>query len=118
MTTRRWLNRTVWGIVLATFFSDFGHEMCTAVLPNFIKSVGLGAMALGLTEGLADFLVSFSKLAGGIVGHHVERKQPWTALGYLITAVFTAAIGFTKTLTALVTFRTIAWAGRGYRSPL
>jgi MFS family permease len=118
MTTRRWLNRTVWGIVLATFLSDVSHEMATAVLPDFIKSVGLGAMALGLIEGLADLLVSFSKLGGGILGHYVHHKKPWTALGYLITTVCTAAIGFTKTLAAMVTLRTVAWAGRGYRSPL
>jgi MFS family permease len=118
MTTRRWVNRTVWGIVLATFLSDVSHEMATAVLPDFIKSVGLGAMALGLIEGLADFLVSFSKLGGGIMGHYMRHKKPWVALGYLITTVCTAAIGFVKTLTAMVTLRTVAWAGRGYRSPL
>ncbi len=118
MTSRSWLNRTVWGIVLATFFSDVSHEMATAVLPDFIKSVGLGAMALGLIEGLADFLVSLSKLGGGIFGHYVTHKKPWTAVGYLITTVCTSAIGFTKTLIAMVTLRTVAWAGRGYRSPL
>jgi MFS family permease len=118
MTSRRWLNRTVLGLVLATFFSDVSHEMATAVLPDFIKSVGLGAMALGLIEGLADFLVSFSKLGGGILGHYVEHKKPWAAVGYLITTVCTSAMGFTKTLTAMVTLRTVAWAGRGYRSPL
>jgi MFS family permease len=118
MTSTRWLNRTVWGIVLATFFSDFSHEMCTAVLPNFIGSVGMGAMALGLIEGLADLFVSFSKLAGGIVGHKIQRKKPWTVAGYFITTVCTAAIGLTHTLTGIVSLRTIAWAGRGFRSPL
>ncbi|HZZ27770.1 MAG TPA: MFS transporter [Pirellulales bacterium] len=116
--TRQWLNRTVWGIVVATFFSDVSHEMATAVLPDFIKSVGLGPLALGLIEGLADFLVSISKLGGGLLGHYVRHKKPWTALGYLITTVCTTAIGFTKTLTAMITLRTVAWAGRGYRSPL
>jgi len=118
MAAKRWVNRTVWGIVLATFFSDVSHEMATAVLPNFIHSVGMGAMALGLIEGLADFLVSLSKLGGGVLGHHVRRKKPWAALGYVITSVCTSAIGLTSTLWAMVTLRTIAWAGRGYRSPL
>jgi MFS family permease len=116
--TRRWLNRTVWGIIVATFFSDVSHEMATAVLPDFVKSVGYGAMALGLIEGLADFLVSISKLGGGVLGHYVRQKKPWAAAGYLITAVCTAGIGFAKTLTAMVTLRTVAWTARGYRSPL
>ncbi len=118
MTSRSWLNRTVWGIVLATFFSDFSHEMATAVLPDFIRSVGLGAMSLGLIEGLADFFVSLSKLGGGILGHHVQHKKPWAAAGYLITSICTAAIGLTKSLGPMVALRTVAWAGRGYRSPL
>jgi hypothetical protein len=118
MTNTRWLNRTVWGIVLATFFSDFSHEMCTAVLPNFIGSVGMGAAALGWIEGLADLFVSLSKLGGGVVGHKVQHKKPWTVAGYFITTVCTAAIGLTRTLPAVITLRTIAWAGRGFRSPL
>jgi len=55
-----WITRTVLGIVLATFFSDFGHELATAVLPFYLGSLGLGAAALGVIEGVADFLVSLS----------------------------------------------------------
>src|SRR2546425_1772468 len=32
-------------------------------------------ISLGLIEGIADFLVSLSKLAGGVVGHHVRYKR-------------------------------------------
>ena len=38
----RWINRTVVGIILATFFSDFSHEMATAVLPLYLAALGLG----------------------------------------------------------------------------
>lgn len=72
----RWVSRAVAGIVLATFFSDFSHEMATAVLPLYLAAVGLGPAALGLMEGVADFLVSISKLAGGAVGLHVRSKRP------------------------------------------
>lgn len=85
MRRTAWINLTVIGIVLATFLSDFSHEMCTAVLPFYLSTLGFGPAALGLIEGVADFLVSLSKLAGGVVGHHVERKRPWTTLGYLTT---------------------------------
>ena len=46
-----WVTRTVLGIVLATFLSDFSHEMCTAVLPLYLATLGLGPAALGLIEG-------------------------------------------------------------------
>jgi MFS family permease len=106
------------GIVLATFFSDFSHEMATAVLPMYLASIGLGPAALGVIEGVADFLVSISKLAGGVVGHRVERKRPWASLGYLVTALGTAGIGLTGNVVALLSLRSVAWVGRGFRGPL
>ena len=115
---KTWVTRTVVAIILATFFSDVSHEMCTAVLPMYLATVGLGPAALGLIEGLADFLVSLSKLAGGYVGHHIERKRPWASLGYLVTTVATWGIAFSATLFAVLTLRSAAWVGRGFRSPL
>ncbi len=114
----RWMTRTVVGIILATFFSDVSHEMCTAVLPLYLATVGLGPAALGLIEGVADFLVSISKLGGGFVGHHVKRKRPWATVGYLVTTLGTWGIAFTGSLAALLTLRSAAWVGRGFRSPL
>ena len=113
-----WVTRTVLGIVLATFLSDFSHEMCTAVLPLYLATLGLGPAALGLIEGVADFLVSLSKLAGGVVGHRVRRKRPWASLGYLVTTVATGAIALVSGLAALVSLRSAAWIGRGFRGPL
>jgi hypothetical protein len=34
-----WITRAVIGIVLATFFSDVGHEMVTAVLPLYLATL-------------------------------------------------------------------------------
>jgi MFS family permease len=114
----RWINRTVVGIILATFLSDVSHEMCTAVLPLYLATISLGPAALGVMEGLADLLMSVSRLAGGVVGHHVHRKRPWTALGYLTTTLATAGLALVHGLAALVSLRGIAWIGRGFRSPL
>lgn len=117
-TKGSWISLTVVGIVVATFFSDFSHEMCTAVLPLYLASMGLGPAALGVIEGLADFLVSLSKLAGGVVGHKVRHKRPWASLGYLVTTLATAAIGLVSGLIAIVSLRSVAWIGRGFRGPL
>jgi hypothetical protein len=47
---------------LTSFFSDFGHEMATAILPAFLVSVGGSAALLGVIEGIADASISgFSK---------------------------------------------------------
>jgi MFS family permease len=113
-----WVTRGLLGIVFATFFSDVGHEMVTATLPMYLANIGLGAAALGLMEGLADLLFSLSKLAGGWVGHHTEKKRAPATMGYALTALSTGAIALTQSLAALVSLRSAAWLGRGFRSPL
>lgn len=121
MTSRagsRWVTRAVVGIVLATFFSDVGHEMVTAVLPMYLATLGLGPAALGAMEGAADLAFSLSKLAGGAVGHRVERKRPWAVGGYLLTTLGTGMIALVRGLGPMISLRTVAWFGRGFRSPL
>jgi MFS family permease len=118
MRRASWVTRAVVGIVLATFFSDVGHEMVTAVLPLYLDSIGLGAAALGAMEGVADLLFSLAKLAGGAFGHRVRRKKPWVALGYLATTLGSAAMALVRGAPALAALRGVAWVGRGFRSPL
>jgi MFS family permease len=113
-----WVNRTIAGIVLATFFSDCSHELSTAVLPLYLAAIGHGPAALAVIEGVADFLVSLSKLAGGVLGHTVRRKQPFVAAGYLVTAAASGALGFVTSVAGLATLRSAAWIARGYRGPL
>jgi len=118
MARPSWVTTTVVGIVLATFFSDVGHEMVTAVLPLYLGSIGLGTAALGVMEGAADLAFSLSKLAGGAVGHRVQRKRPWAAAGYLLTTLGTGLIALVQSVAAVISLRTVAWFGRGFRSPL
>jgi len=113
-----WLTSSVLGIVLATYLSDFSHEACTAVLPLYLAAIGLGPGALGLIEGLADFLVSISKLGGGLLGQRVRHKRPWAAVGYALTGAATACIGLVHSTAAIVSLRCVAWIARGYRGPL
>src|SRR5262245_30647237 len=115
---RSWITRGVLGIVLATFFSDFSHEMATAILPLYLASVGLGPAALGLIEGVADFLGGISKLAGGVLGHHVRHKRPWASAGYLVTPLGISGIGLVASVPAMTCLRGLAWFGRGFRAPL
>ncbi len=106
------------GIIVATLFSDVGHEMVTAVLPLYLGTLGIGVAALGLIEGAADLAFSLSKLAGGAVGHRVAKKRPWATAGYFVTMAGTGLIAIAQTVGALVSFRMAAWAGRGFRSPM
>lgn len=59
------MTSTVFGIGMASLFSDLSHEAVTAVLPALLASMGVAAGVLGTIEGVADGLSSAAKLYGG-----------------------------------------------------
>src|SRR5712691_3095769 len=111
-------NRTVTGVGLASFFSDSGHEMATAVLPAFLRSLGAPAVALGVIEGCADAALSVSKLAGGVVADRegVDNRR-FAAAAYLTTGIAYGSFGLAGSWPFVALARTAAWAARGARSP-
>ncbi len=115
---RRWLNRTVLALGLTSFFSDVSHEMGTAVLPLFIKSLAGGAAALGLIEGIADFVMAVGKLYGGAIGDRLARKKVATGGGYLLTTLGVGSYALAGAWWQVLVGRSVAWFGRGYRGPL
>ena len=114
----RWLNRTVLGIGLASLFSDWAHEIATAVLPTFLASLGASAAWLGAIEGIADGLSSFAKMASGYCTDRFHRRKPIAVAGYLVTALGTAAFGLATAAWHILIARSLAWLGRGVRTPV
>jgi MFS family permease len=102
----------------ASFFSDAGHEIATAVLPSFLTGVLRGSAAtLGLIEGLSDALLGVAKLLSGPLANQPTRRVRLARGGYLLTAVFTAAIGLATTVWQAGVLRAAAWVARGARTP-
>jgi MFS family permease len=117
-TAQRWLNRTVLGIALASLFSDWSHEIATAVLPAFLGSLGVAAAWLGIIEGVSDGLSSFAKLGSGFYTDGLPRRKPIAFAGYLVTALATAAFGLATVAWHVLIARAAAWLGRGVRTPV
>src|SRR6185312_9294186 len=116
-TKTSWLNRTVLGIGLTSLFSDWSHETATAVLPAFLALIGAGPAWLGVIEGVADGLSSFTKLAAGHFTDRLKTRKPLAVLGYAVTAFATASFGLATAASEVMLGRTLAWFGRGVRSP-
>jgi len=114
----RWFNRTVLGIGLASLFSDTSHEMATTIMPAFLGTMGVGAMWLGLIEGVSDGLSSFAKLASGYYTDHLQRRKPIAILGYVLTTLGIAAFGVATAAWQVLALRATAWFGRGVRTPV
>lgn len=106
------------GIGLGSLLSDTGHEMATAALPGFLRSLGAPAAALGAIEGIADAALSASKVAGGILADRpgVERKRV-AAAGYTLTALGHGAFGLATAWPPLALARAVSWVARGGKAP-
>jgi MFS family permease len=112
-----WLNRTVVGVGLTSLFSDWSHETATSVLPAFLAAIGAGPAWLGVIEGIADGFSSFSKLAAGHYTDRLKHRKPLAVFGYAVTALATASFAFATSAYQVLIGRTLAWLGRGVRSP-
>ena len=113
---KSWLNRTVLGVGLTSLFSDWSHETATAVLPAFLAAIGAGPAWLGLIEGIADGLSSFTKLAAGHYTDRLKRRKPLAIFGYVVTALGTASFALATNACQVLIGRSLAWLGRGVRS--
>ena len=114
----RWLNRNVFAFGLTSFLSDFGHEMATAVLPQFMQAIGASAAALGFIEGIADAISSFVKLGAGYHSDKIGHRKTWTVVGYVLTGVAKALFALAFAWPLILLGRVVGWLGRGIRGPL
>jgi predicted MFS family arabinose efflux permease len=112
-----WLNRNVVGMGVSSLFSDWGHEMATAILPLFIVTIGASPAALGVIEGASDGAATFAKLAGGRPADRIEVRHVAATLGYLITGLATGSFALAQTWFELLISRTVGWMARGVGGP-
>jgi MFS family permease len=113
----KWLNRNIFTMGLTSFFSDFGHEMATAILPSFLVSIGGSAALLGIIEGIADASVSGMKLLSGWYSDYIGKRKTFAVVGYLLTAIGVGSFSLASSWPHVLLSRVIAWLGRGTREP-
>jgi MFS family permease len=113
-----WFTPGVRGIGAASFLSDLGHEIPTALLPALLTStLGAPAAALGLIEGIADASAGLARLAGGAIADDPQRRRSAAVGGYTATAVLSSLIGVSTSVWQVGVLRGGAWAARGLRVP-
>jgi MFS family permease len=108
----------VWGIGLASFLADVGHEVPTALFASLVTiTLGAPAAALGLIEGLADGLAGLARFAGGALADDPHRRRNIALGGYSLTALLAALIGVASASWQVALLRMAAWTARGLRVP-
>lgn len=114
----RWFTKGVRGIGLASFLSDLGHEVPTALMPRLLtQTLGASAASLGIIEGLADGLAGFARFFGGGLADDPGRRRGIAVGGYATTAILTGGIGAAAAPWQVGALRAGGWAARGLRVP-
>ena len=114
-----WMNRNILGMGLASMFSDWNHEMATAILPVFLSSVlGAPAFALGVIEGVADGVSTLFQIWSGWYSDRIGKRKGLAVLGYLITALSKATFALAGSWWHVLFGRTAGWIGWSIRSPV
>ncbi|HON07071.1 MAG TPA: MFS transporter, partial [Verrucomicrobiota bacterium] len=67
---------------------------------------------------VADGLSSFAKLASGYYTDKLRRRKPVAVIGYIVTALGTASFGLATAAWHILIARSVAWLGRGVRTPV
>jgi len=114
----RWLNRTVGGVGLTSALGDFCYETTTALLPGFLAVLGLPAAILGLLEGIADAVASFTKMVSGYIADKLGHRKLLVLVGYGLTPIGQVFIALAWGWPLLFFGRIVSWFGKGLRGPL
>lgn len=113
-----WLNSTVAGAGITSALGDFCYETTTVILPGFLAVLGVPAAALGIIEGIADAVASFTKMISGYLADKLGHRKLLVLVGYGLTPVGQVLIALAAGWPLVLVGRLVSWFGKGLRSPL
>ena len=115
---KTWLNRTVAGAGLTSALGDFCYETTTVILPGFLAVLGIPAAVLGIIEGVADAVASFTKMISGYIAGKLGHRKLLVVVGYGLTPFGQVLIAMAAGWPLLLAGRVVSWFGKGLRGPL
>jgi len=116
--TKGWFNRTVAGAGITSALGDFCYETTTVILPGFLAVLGIPAAMLGIIEGIADAVASFTKMISGYIADKLGHRKLLVLIGYGLTPVGQILIALSSGWVLILLGRMVSWFGKGLRGPL
>jgi MFS family permease len=108
---------TVKGLSLVSLFNDFASEMVYPLLPAFVtRTLGGGAMLLGLLDGASELTSSILKWVSGRLADRPGWRKPLILGGYATAVLVRPLIAVVNEAWQVVGFRVIDRVGKGLRT--
>jgi MFS family permease len=106
----------VWLLGLVSLFTDLASEAIYPLLPSFLsRTLGAGAFALGLIEGVAEAANSVLRIAAGYVSDRWRVRQPIVLAGYSLSSAVRPLITFVTAWPQVLALRFLDRLGKGIR---
>ena len=106
----------VWALGFVSLFMDLSSEIIHSLLPIFmVGTLGAGALALGLIEGVAEGAASIVKVFSGWFSDRTQRRKPLALAGYGIAALTKPMFALAPTLGWVFAARLADRLGKGIR---
>jgi len=114
---RKGVPGTVVALGFVSLFTDFAHEMIYPLIPAFLTDVlGVGALALGVIEGIAESAASILKVVSGWWTDRSAKRKPFVLVGYGIAGAVRPLMAFATTWMFVVLIRFLDRVGKGIRT--
>ncbi len=111
------LPRTVVALGVVSLLTDLSSEMIYPLLPVFLTvTLGAGAVALGVIEGVAEATASLLKLGSGWLTDRSGRRKPLVVAGYSVSGCARPLIGLAGAWPAVTALRFVDRIGKGVRT--
>jgi MFS family permease len=115
-TSSRALPAIVRELGWVSFFTDAASDMIYPLLPAFLVSLGAGAQALGMVEGVAEATSALVKVVAGRLSDRTPARKPFVVLGYGIATFVRPLLAFVVAPWQVVLVRATDRVGKGLRS--
>lgn len=101
-----------------SFFNDLASEMVYPLIPALVtRTLGGGAISLGLFDGISELLASLTKLWAGWAADRPRWRRPLVVAGYGVAALTRPIIGVTSAAWQVIALRAFDRVGKGLRTP-
>ncbi|MEQ1575681.1 MAG: MFS transporter [Vicinamibacterales bacterium] len=116
MTLGPKIPRPVWFLGWASLCTDAANEIIYPLLPVYLSRVlGVGALSLGVIEGVAEGLNSLLKFVSGHWSDRVGRRRPIVIAGYALSSLARPLVALTTSWPQVLFVRALDRTGKGIR---
>jgi MFS family permease len=99
-----------------SLFTDAATEMIYPLLPVYLSRVlGVGAVSLGIIEGVAEGVNSLLKVLSGRLSDQWSRRKPIVIVGYALSSIARPFIAVTTSWIQVLAIRAVDRTGKGIR---